>query len=286
MLALPTNALFVTHQGQDGGAGLSPRLWGRVTGQMLTPDGQVPGFFVSDDFANHPAAAPAISGTTAGVIGGYGYYVDTATSACSIKQIATASGGVVQWATGATDNHEAWLTAGGNTGVFGAISDTAGSDKLTVFEARFQVGQITNTYNTFIGLAEEGLAAADTVTDAGALASKDLIGFWVLEADGDALNFGYRKAGQSAVTTISGVKALSASTWYKVGFIYDPKEVASKRIKVYVDNVEQSTYVTATNIAAATFPDGEELTFLAGLKNGSAAAHTMNVDWWAFYQER
>lgn len=274
MFSIPTNGQFVTHLGQSGGAGLSPRLWGRVSGQMSTPDGQVPGFFVGDNFLNTKIDADNTNG--------YGYYADTGGT---VTQLATASGGVVRIATDSTDNDEVWISAGAATGVFGAVSDTAGSDKLTIFEARFRVGQVTNAYNIFVGLSEEGLAAADTVTDAGALASKDLLGFWVLEADGDALSFGYRKAGQTAQTTISSAQVLVASTWYKVGFIYDPKAPTSKRISVYVDNEEKSTYVTGTNIAAATFPDGEELTFLAGLKNGAGTAHSLDIDWWAFFQE-
>lgn len=274
MFYLPTNHLFVNHLGQSGGAGLSPRLWSRMSGQGMTPDGQVPGFMVGDNFLNTKIDADNTNG--------YGYYADTGGS---VTQLATASGGVVRIATDNTDNDEVWISAGAATGVFGAVSDTAGSDKLTIFEARFRVGQVTNAYNIFVGLSEEGLAAADTITDAGALASKDLLGFWVLEADGDALNFGYRKAGQTAQTTISGVQALTASTWYKVGFVYDPKAPTANRITVYVNNEEQSTYVTGTNIAAATFPDGEELTFLAGLKNGAGTAHSLDIDWWAFFQE-
>lgn len=285
MFGLNSNALYVTHQGQAGGRGLSPRLWGKVNGQSLAPDGQTNAFLIGDDFLNFGAIAPGISGTTAGVENGYGYYVDTATSACSISQMATVSGGAINIALGATDNHEAWLTSGGNTGVLGAISDTAGSDKLTIFEARILVGQITDVYNLFVGLSEEGLAAANTAADSGgAMASKDFIGFNVSESAGETLNFVYRKAGQSLVTPIAGVQTLAASTWYKVGFIYDPEAEPAKKIKVYVDNVEQSTYVTATNIAAATFPDGEELAFLIGGKNNASAAN-FACDWWAFYQQ-
>lgn len=273
MFNLSPSALFVTHQGQDGGAGLSPRLWGKISGQGYTPDGQTPGFFVSDNFL-----LTKIDGDNTN---GYGLYADTGGT---VTQLATASGGVIRITTDTTDNDEVWISAGAATGVFGAVSDTAGSDKLTVFETRVRFPQVGNTYNAIIGLSEEGLAAADTVTDAGALASKDLLGFWVLEADGDALNFGYRKAGQTAQTTISGVQALVANTWYKLGFVYDPAAPESKKISVFIDNVEQSTYVTATNIAAATFPDGEELTFLAGVKNQTTTASALDIDWWAFYQ--
>lgn len=289
--SLFANALYTLHQGQSGGRGLSPRLWGKAYGQMLSPDGASNAFMIGDDFLNFGGHSPAIDGTTAlpsaTIPGpnGYGVYTDTTTSACSIAPIATASGGVCRIATGATDNHEAWLTAMGNLGVFGAISDTAGSDKLTIFEARVRVGQVANNGGAFfLGLAEEGLAAADTkADDTGVMASKDFIGFNTIHSDGDLLSINYRKAGADQQSVGSG-SALTASTWTKLGFVYDPKEVASKRIKFFIDNVEQSDYVTGDNIAASTFPDGEELVFLAGIKNGGAAASTLDIDWWQFFQ--
>jgi len=282
MLNSLSNQIMATHMGQAGGRGLSPRLWAAARGSGLAPDGFGNAFSSADDFDNFGAIAPAISGTTAGVSGGYGYYVDTATSACSITQIATEVGGVIRFATGATDNHEAWLSSGGNTGVLGKIDDS--DPKKLIFETRVRFGQVASM-NAFIGLAEEGLAAANTITDAGALADKDFIGFAVDEADSDALDFIYRKAGQTLQTKITGLQALVANTWYKLGFVFDPAEPESRRIKVFVNNVENATMVTATEIAAATFPDAEELAFLAGIKNGAASALTMDVDWRAFHQE-
>ena len=139
---------------------------------------------------------------------------------------------------------------------------------MTVFEVRFKVGQVTDSYNAFLGLSEEGLAAANTISDAGALADRDLLGFAILEADGDSVDFVYNKASAGGVTTkIDGLKTLAADTFVNLGFCYDPAAPADRRIAVFVDNVEQSTYVTATNIAAATFPDAEELAFLAGLND-------------------
>ena len=41
---------------------------------------------------------------------------------------------------------------------------------------------------------------------------------------------------------------------------------------------------TSTNIAAATFPDAEALSFLAGFKSTTAVAAALDIDWWAFAQ--
>jgi hypothetical protein len=279
------STLLTLHRGQGSGRGLSPEIWHRHAGQALQGDGGN-WYSAGDDFMNMSGYSPAISGTVNSInVSGYGVYTDTATSACSVAPIATEVGGVLRLSLGATDNHEAWITSGGNSGVLGVISDTAGSDKKLLFEARFRVGQVTE-HGVFIGLAEEGLAAANSlVDDTGALASKDLIGFHIDTAGPTALDFVYRKAGQTAQVAIAGVKTIAASTWYKVGFVYDPHAEPAKRIKAYVDNVEQSAYITKTNIEAATFPDGEELAFLAGIKTGEAGAKTLDLDWWCFAQE-
>lgn len=284
LLGLSSPALFTGHRGQSGGRGLSPRLWDMAYGQGLSPDGLANAYCVGDDFLNFGSIATGISGATAGVVhGGYGWYTDTATSACSISPIATAVGGVARIQVATTDNHEAWLTSGGNAGVLGVISGTAGADKRLIFETRVRFGQIV-THNAFIGLSEEGLAAADTITDAGAMASKDFIGFQVAEGAASTLTFTYRKAGQTQQTPIASLQTLVASTWYKLGFIYDPAARPSKRIRVFVDNVENATTVSATDIAAATFPDAEELAFLAGVKTASTASPYMDIDWWNFWQ--
>lgn len=276
MLVFPSPEQFVHHIGQAGRV-FSPRLWKRLTDALvMIPSGGNSVKYAGDDFLN---AGGAVA-TNVGGWSGYKTYEDTGGS---ILQLATSADGVLRFSTAATDNNECWLQSGYSAGTLGVISDTAGSDKMLAFECRIAVGQISDDYNVFVGLGEEALAAANTITDAGALADKDLIGFNVLEADGDALKFVWRKAGQ-AVQTLATVQVPVAATFYNLGFIYDPTAPSSRRITVYVDNVEQTTYGTAANIAAATFPDGEELAFLAGIKTGAAANKTLDIDSWAFAQ--
>lgn len=269
-------ALFTHHQGLSGGRGLSPRLWAHVLGQASSPDGFSNAYVAGDDFLSFGGTVTSNVGTYSG---GYKSYEDTGDS---ISQIATDVGGHIVLTTDATDNDEVWMQSGYSTGVLGKIASS--SAKKLVFEARVKVSKITNTGNMFVGLAQEGLAAADTISDSGVIADKDYIGFAILEDDGDALKFVYKKEGQTAQTVLTYGTAIAADTYYKLGFVFDPDEVPSKRIKIFVDNVEQSTYVTQTNIAAATFPAGEELAFLAGVKNGSGAIHALTMDWWNFYQ--
>lgn len=264
--------------GVNDDRGPSPALWGRIR-EVIDPNDA---YEIFDDFLNFGGTVTTNVGTYSSSGGGWTSYEDTGGS---IKNLATESGGVVRITTDTTDNDECWLQPGSVTSVFGAISDTDGSDKLLIFEARVRLGQ-TATGNAFIGMSEEGLAAADTITDAGAFADKDCIGFLILEDDSDGIDFVYKKAGQTIVTKIAVAQAVTASTWYKLGFIYDPNAVADKRITVFVDGVDEGTYVTATNIATATFPDGEELNPLFGVKNSTTTATVLDIDWYRAYQSR
>ncbi len=281
------NNLYVTQKSLTGHASarsLSPQIWSRLLGGNMSSDSLLNGYFVGDDFLTFglTTAVAANVGRYASQGGAYLSYEDTGNA---ITQIATDVGGVMKIATDATDNDETWIQPGMATSVIGKIASGSGG-KMMLFEARVKLSSITNsTLNTIIGMSEEGLAAADTVTDAGALASKDIVGFWVLEGDGDALKYGYRKAGQTEVTVGTYGTALVADTWYKVGFAFDPSPhiSPSKRITFYVNNEEQTSYVAESALDDATFPDGEELNMLFGLKNGAAGAVNVSMDWWAAY---
>jgi hypothetical protein len=270
----------VKYTGRNSDKGLSPALWGRIPlSKMVDPNS---GKFVFDDFLTFGGTVATNVGTYASGGGAYLSYEDTGGS---IAQLATSVLGEVKLTTDTTDNDEVWMQPGGAASVLGAISNTAGNDCLLIFEARVKLSQITSG-NAFVGLSEEALAAADTITDADALADKDLIGFAQLAADLDAFQFVYRKAGQSVVQVEDVAHTIVADTYVKLGFVYDPLAPAAKRITIYVNGTDIGVYVTATNIAAATFPNAEELNALFGVKNGAAAAKALTVDWWAFFQEK
>lgn len=277
MLFVPQ--LFTGHRGQNT-SGLSPRLWAPLYGSMMAPDGGGRLVFVADDFL---AVKNSDTYTDLNSEVGYTSYIDTGGT---LLTLADESGGVLALTTDGTDEDEIWLSAGDGTGGLGFISDTAGADFVTVFEARYKISSITNSVmSSFVGLASPGLAAADTKVDATGVLKTDkaFIGFDVL-LDGDSIQFTYQAASQTVQQKIAGVHVPVADDFVKLGFIVDPRAKASQRIKVFVNNVEQSTYVTATDIAAATFPDAELLTFLAGFKNTTAAAGELALDWWAFAQ--
>ena len=268
---------LVQYKGLNDGQGPSPNLWADLPRDIQ--DRNV-GVSIWDDFLTAVSYSTNTEVISEG--GVYTSYVDTSNT---IANLVDETGGVLALTTDNTDNDETWLESGSATSVLGKISDTAGDDRKLWFEARVKVSEIADSkIDWFIGLAEEGLAAADTITDGDAMASKDFIGFRVLADDGDAIDAVYRKAGQAEQEVKSGAGVPVADTFIKLGFHYNPKAETAKRITFYVDGVEQNAYVTGTNIAAATFPDGEELCFLAGLKNGTGQVNEFAIDWWRYAQ--
>ena len=196
-----------------------------------------------------------------------------------------------------TDNDEFWMEFGDAASQLCQISDTADDAHLTAFECRVKFSSIdTGVCSFFTGLATPGTAANNAlVDDTGAIkATTSFLGFRNL-LDGDNIQCIYQASADSAavinkstVHDAAGTTyALVADTFVKLGFVYDPDAVPAKRITWYVNNVEQGTYVTATQIAAATFPDAEAMTFLFGYKNTAVGATTARegaIDWWAFGQ--
>jgi hypothetical protein len=285
--ALFANALYTLHQGAASTRGLSPRVWGKARNQMLTPDG-ANAFMTGDDFTEFSGMIPAISGATAypSVVSGDGRYLgyfDTGTTTSNALRLTGVTGGVCRLTTGATDNHLTIL----NSGDLGIISDTAADAKLTIFEARIRLATEVAAGSMFVGLATPTLCTADggLIANAGGLiATGGGIGFMVKEDEPAEIDFVYQAASQAETVVIDTLQTAVADTWYKLGFVYDPLAPTSKRITCYLDNVEQSTYVTGTNIAAATFPDAEYLgAHMAAMSEG-AAAKLVDIDWWQFYQ--
>lgn len=218
----------------------------------------------------------------------YGKYLCLDTGDCTLTATSDVLGGAVALLC-TTDNEDCGIRLG--TGSPFVISDRAASAKKLWFEARVKVNAITNSlFGAFVGLTDETALAANFIADAGNdFADKDLIGFWKDETDdstGAHVHFVYQITGQDFVTKIDTVATLVANTFIKLGFVYDPAAEPTKRIKVYVDGVEQSTYVTATDIATATFPDGEEMAPMAYVSAASASDGILTMDWWRIAQLR
>lgn len=284
----PSN-LMAAHVGQRGSK-LSPRLWQRGIDHQLTPDGSAPGIFLFDDFDSFPVLTVTTAAGQLQPPNGYHAYIEADATVGRIGPRADLPS-YIEFLTSTDgadgDNHQTSLGTGGNAGVLGKIASTSG--KLLIAEWRFRLNSITDgDGSVFLGLGEEGLGAAATplVDDTGhTVSDDDLIGFLIAEDNNDALKFIYRKNGGALQTVLTYGTALVADTDYNVGFVFDPTFPASQRLKIFVNNVEQSTYVTAANIEAATFPDGEELAMYASII-GSADndPQKFDMDLWSFYQ--
>lgn len=270
---------FVRYTGQSV-RGLSPALWLPAL-KMREDDPSRVGFFF-DDFENFSQHISAQNTQR------YSSYIDTGVT---MKQSAVLSTtnldwGVMEVAGNDADNDEGSITTGGNSGVLANI--TSGGELGVIFEARLKKAAVTADSSAFfIGLAEEGLAAADTLVDnTGALASKDFVGFQVLHDSGAGVDAVWRKAGQAVTNPTSGtdIATMTADTYIKLGFIFQPWAASEKRLAFYVNGAETTVYGTATNIAAATFPSGEELALLFATKVGSAVESKLQLDWWACAQ--
>lgn len=261
----------VQHKGLNP-RGLSSRIWGRIPVKNWSVG--IDGRFFFDDFMNHPAH---ISTQT---IGNYGSYIDTGVT---LKQSASEPTGAIEVAGNDADNDEGSIISGGGAGGMVAI-DATGSKRIA-FECRFKKASIAdNALGFFVGLSEEGSQAANALVDnTGVVADKDFIGFSVLADDGDSLDFTWKKSGQT-VQVHADIATMAADTYMKMGFLYDPvSHPDDKQIKIFIDNgVEESVYVTQTQLAAATFPDDEELClFLATKQMAGTDAVLAQLDWWA-----
>lgn len=293
----PTSLMTVHRGAQTITSGLSPRIWSKFATTMMTPEGS-PGFFVGDDFALFGESVAVASNIACFVsqLGQYKAYIDTSAALAQLETAGT--GGVIKFSIDATDNHEINLCQGGAgtaaaTSVLGALNRDS-NPALTCFETRFKVSSVADdVLSIFLGLMEEnGGVHNGKVDDTGATIDNDFIGFETVHTNGGttganaSLNAVYKKDGATKQVSVTGIKTMVADTWYKAGFVYDPYAAASQRISWYVDNAENSTYVTDTQMDASTFPDGEELGFTAMAKSGSAAASNLQIDWWAFGQIR
>ena len=271
---------LVQYKGKNSDRGPSPIIWADLPRDIQDPN---VGFELFDDFTNF---SKHISDQDTQQ---YASYIDTGVT---ITQLAGVVGGQVQVAGNDADNDEGILCT---HGPLAQVSDTAGDDRKLWFEARIKKASVADDgVGFFVGLAFDhgssvplsGVEAL--VNNTGALGAFSFLGFHVDNDDADALNFVYKAEGQAQVDAIAGVQALAADTFYKVGFAFDPKAETAKRIKVYVDGTEQTTYVTGTNIAAATFPDAEPLGLCLATKVGAAAEVKVTMDWWKvaqLYQE-
>lgn len=303
MIGIYNPALFVQHLGQGDHSGPSPAVWSRLLGLHPSPDGYNAGFLAGDDFLNFQGIVPDVGSPTTypgsdvisettqklsvGGIDGYQAYVDTGGTTGSFTRIAGVAGGAARLTTGTSDNHLAILYSGD----LGAVSATAGSGLLTIWEARVRLPTQVTTGSSFFGLAAPTICAdGGLVVDTGAIIATTgaVIGFRTLDADPDGIDFIFKKNSNGSEVVVKEVaKVVTATDWVKLGFVVDPQAEASKRVTAFVNNVPLSSYVTASMFGGSTFPlDIFMGTALAVKADQNSVARSADCDWWYCYQSR
>lgn len=280
--------LHTKYKGANSGNGPSPAIWADCPWVNAIDDPNV-GYGWFDDFLGlqDPTTAKA-----------YGPYLMLDTGDSTITASPEVGGAVKILVT--TDNEDVGIKLGDATSAAFAIpanSATTPGRKLW-FEARVKVSAITDAYGgMFVGLANEGALSANFIADAGNdFADQDLLGFWKDETDdstGSHVHVVTQKTGADFDTIIDTVTELVADTYVKLGFVYDPEAPARKRIKFFVNGVEQSTYVGETSTDATcyirdttNFPGGEEMNPIFYLSAASANDLSAYMDWWRVFQLR
>lgn len=283
---MPTYTQYMKTLTADTGAGPSESIWANCPILEMTHDPGV-GYHFFDDFV-HGITDTVV--TTAAYHAPYDMFAESGSTFLSVPDY---PGGEMDFVAAGTANSNCTITLG--TGAAFVISDTSSAARKLWFECRIRMNTIANDVSSiFVGMGQEGLTAADSVltltggsTIDSAWGNSDLIGFWRGDDDGDGVNFGYGKNGQTAQEVKADIHTLVADAFVKLGFVYDPAAVADERITLYVNGTKQTTFVTATNIAASTFPDGEELTLVASIMNDDGSTtSSLGMDWWRAAQLR
>lgn len=170
------------------------------------------------------------------------------------------------------------------------------ADKDLAFECCIAMSAITaDKWSIGVGLGEVGMGATDTlfVDTTGALADKNFLGFVKLYAEAGVFDGAYKADGQTyqngaTKTKLDALATFTAdnTVYKKLGFRY---RAHPKTLEWYVDGVMPGgqtapAKLTSTEIDAATFPDDVFLAPIIGAKGTTAAALTINMDWWACAQ--
>lgn len=284
--------------------GLSPQLWNLVPLDEIfggSANNLDVGWGVFEDFMS------VTTDTTDTQLhlrsGGAEYMIDTGATLLQLggnesSSLNPGAGGVLRITTGATDDEEAAFQFCGVGGEPFFVSDTAANARDLIFESRFRTSTITNSeLSIYIGLAECAMAVADALTTGAGnnphiMNNVATLGFFRSEGDGDDLEWIYGANGQAtqsasaakqqnfAVTTAG--TALVADTWYKVGFRY---YAGSGVITPFFNGTPYtSDNITAANIAAATFPDGEGMSPIVSTRTTATTPPTVDIDWIACAQ--
>lgn len=260
---------------------LSPAVWDRFPIQDVIEDPSL-GVFDFDDFHNFPLA-----GTQTTEIA-HGRYKVFNTGAGKVSRVSAVNsveiqGGALEIALD-TDNDS------------GAIADSypylymdgakATSGLLCAEFCYAQKSVATNMAAIMLLLAEvEGWTLATAVPfNAGDAITNGAsgIGFRITEDGLGSVDTVVTDRATSFTAIQSGVATLTANTFTKLGIRYDLDRPGANRISFFVNNVLQSTFYTATQLAATTNLKANALgRIVAACADSGGTAHSSYLKWWA-----
>lgn len=251
---------------EDTDRGRSPFLWKDSHFEEIVSGANTEGLHWGDDFQD-------------AMVSGQKYTLLEADSNAAWAHLTTDGWGTKTLTLSTSDDEEGNLIYGDAETVIGDITENSGIE--TYFEARFKVSSVSdNVIACYVGLGEAAMAGANMQTDDdGVLAIKDWIVARNVFTNGGTtgtetgLDFAFATASGAEVEVISDADTLAADTWVKVGFVHDGKS----KITYFVNGVANAT---TSDPSDTNFPDGEELSFIAGAKLGETTGGVFSLDWW------
>lgn len=277
-MLFPTALLTRQYRGQNGNAGLSPRIWDFYTeAAMGAGEGTSPASMF-EHFTNFQGVAPAISGATSGLSDGFATFQNTTTTASTATQIAHEDG-VIEMLAGATAHHEVTIQAGGLSGAFFRIAANRGSS-VRAFEARVRIptGSASAAQGAFIGVAAPGNTTTNFMANTTlALRDVNIIGFHLPIGAGNAIRPVCRRAGVAVVDTIGSVHTYVPGTWVKLGFIYNRRASQSEALTFYVNN--EPVAVVSQAVIDASYPVDAFMSPIMSVKTLNVTGARLQCDW-------
>lgn len=256
----------------DNNRGPSALLWNGMPEDIFS-DYSV-GWIAGDDFMTGGGPSGTIT-TAINAPLGAGYQVFGGNNATITN--AGEVGGALQLFT--TDDNVA-VGIQSHTGAF-QISQSHGK---VWFECRYKPTTVLADGGFFLGLCE-AVTLSNTVplTATGALADQNLVGFHKPEANTTAIDTSYKANGVTAVEVNSDVGTLAATTYVKLGMLYDAdvkNSAGAPELSFWIDGVKQPSVYNVVSAAGTDFPNDVVLYPTFMLQSASATDKTGTLDWW------
>lgn len=264
----------------------SPAIWSTcpVSELLAHPE---KGFHFFDDFSEFP-----LKGTQTTQIGFSKYKIFAGANASTIISGASQVNSVnIQGGAGLkfnqAANNDATSLAQAYPRAF--ITGLNTTSRRVWFEARIAATTLAaNAAGFFLGLAETNLwTLSATVPFNAASASLDnsaaAIGFFKDEV---TLPTTVHSSVSDRATSFTDINAaittMTANTFVKLGFVYDPDIAGGDAIKFYVDNILDATRYTKTNITATTNLKANALGPIFAVIADTVGSSAYYLQWWRF----